>query len=206
MLDTCTLAAFREMNSSAEISRRPLAGHDEPGQPGPDRRLPCGDRRWLPRVRRQRGEPQPLRPLSSLVWPPEDPDSGEDAELGGRDKIADRLSDEVPTSGGPGRRSAFGFLPVRRLMNIPRIVPDRIGVRDADAVRALPFRGRAADHLAAGVAGDAAFSTALAWPCTFPRLTNWTRARSTSWTGRFFPAGRGRRTRSSTPASTRPLE
>ena len=47
MPDTCTLAAFTEMNSSAEISRLPLAGRDEPGQPGPDRRLPCGEWRWL---------------------------------------------------------------------------------------------------------------------------------------------------------------
>jgi hypothetical protein len=62
MPDTYTLAAFTQMNSSAEFSRLPLAGRDEPGQPGLDRRLPCGDRRWPPRVRRQRGERQPLRP------------------------------------------------------------------------------------------------------------------------------------------------
>jgi len=35
-------------------------------------------------------------PLRAAGWPaPEDPDSGEDTELGGRDNIADRLSDEV---------------------------------------------------------------------------------------------------------------
>jgi hypothetical protein len=34
--------------------------------------------------------------LRAAGWPaPEDPDSGEDAELDGRDSIADRLSDEV---------------------------------------------------------------------------------------------------------------
>jgi len=34
--------------------------------------------------------------LRAAGWPaPEDPDSGEDAELGGRDSIAGRLSDEV---------------------------------------------------------------------------------------------------------------
>ena len=43
------------------------AGRDEPGQPGLDHRLPGGDRRWLPRVRRQRGERQPLRPQSD-AW------------------------------------------------------------------------------------------------------------------------------------------
>jgi len=37
-----------------------------------------------------------LGELQVAGWPaPEDPDSGEDAELGGRDSIADRLSDEV---------------------------------------------------------------------------------------------------------------
>jgi len=37
-----------------------------------------------------------LGELRVAGWPaPEDPDSGEDAELGGRDSIADRLSDEV---------------------------------------------------------------------------------------------------------------
>jgi hypothetical protein len=37
-----------------------------------------------------------LGELRAAGWPaPEDPDSGEDAELGGRDSIADRLSDEV---------------------------------------------------------------------------------------------------------------
>ena len=37
-----------------------------------------------------------LGELRAAGWPaPEDPDSGEDAELGGRDTIADRLSDEV---------------------------------------------------------------------------------------------------------------
>ncbi len=77
MPDTCTPAAPTQMNSSAEISRLPLASHDEPGQPGPDRRPPRGGRRWPPRVRLQRGERQPLRPLSdackqaacALSWP-----------------------------------------------------------------------------------------------------------------------------------------
>ena len=64
MPDTCTLAAFTQMNSSAEFSRLPLAGRDEPGQPGPDRRPPCRGLRWPLRVRRQRGERQPLCPLS----------------------------------------------------------------------------------------------------------------------------------------------
>jgi hypothetical protein len=37
-----------------------------------------------------------LGELRAAGWPtPEDPDSGEDAELDGRDSIADRLSDEV---------------------------------------------------------------------------------------------------------------
>ena len=37
-----------------------------------------------------------LGELRAAGWPaPEDPDSWEDAELGGRDSIADRLSDEV---------------------------------------------------------------------------------------------------------------
>jgi hypothetical protein len=37
-----------------------------------------------------------LGELRAAGWPaPEDPDSGEDTELGGRDNIADRLSDEV---------------------------------------------------------------------------------------------------------------
>ena len=37
-----------------------------------------------------------LGELRAAGWPaPEDPDSGEDTELGGRDSIADRLSDEV---------------------------------------------------------------------------------------------------------------
>ena len=37
-----------------------------------------------------------LGELRAAGWPaPEDPDSGEDTELGGRDTIADRLSDEV---------------------------------------------------------------------------------------------------------------
>jgi len=37
-----------------------------------------------------------LGELRAAGWPaPEHPDSGEDAELGGRDNLADRLSDEV---------------------------------------------------------------------------------------------------------------
>jgi hypothetical protein len=37
-----------------------------------------------------------LGELRAAGWPaPEDPGSGEDSELGGRDAIADRLSDEV---------------------------------------------------------------------------------------------------------------
>ena len=38
-----------------------------------------------------------LGELRAAGWPaPEDPGSGEDTELDGRDNIADRLSDEVP--------------------------------------------------------------------------------------------------------------
>ena len=50
----------------------------------------------LEQAERERSWALALGELRAAGWPaPEDPDSGEDTELGGRDSIADRLCDEV---------------------------------------------------------------------------------------------------------------
>jgi hypothetical protein len=61
-----------------------------------------------------------LGELRAAGWPaPEDPDSGEDAELDGRDTIAGRLSDEVLSS----NRTASGVSGLTRAELSPSSVP-----------------------------------------------------------------------------------